>query len=151
MGVNIFFNPEGDEIVSYPLGGALDMAFFGGRHGVSLECAYIYQNIDGFKEHTVEPGISYLVKAQKNNRADIDFRLGAVANINFLDYDRITCAFGGRIGMEMNFFMSRHSFFNLGMHVKGLSPVMDATDGFRMLTSVWSVDFELGAGIGIAF
>ena len=146
MGVNVIYAEEGSK-VDFPLGGALDIAFFGGHHGVSIETGYVWD--EGF--HQVEPGISYLYKIQNSNNADIDLRLGAIANIKFLGDKTLGYSFGGRLGLEMNFFMGSHAFFNVGMHARGLSPVFLVNDGFHMTDNKWNLDFELGAGIGIAF
>ena len=146
MGVNVIYAEDGSK-VDFPLGGALDIAFFGGHHGVSIEAGYVWD--EGY--HSVEPGISYLYKIQNSNDADIDLRLGAIANIRFLGDRTLGYSFGGRLGLEMNFFMGSHTFFNMGMHVRGLSPVFLVNDGFHMTDNTWNLDFELGAGIGFAF
>lgn len=146
MGVNVIYGEDGSK-VDFPLGGALDLAFFGGHHGVSIEAGYVWD--EGY--HQVEPGISYLYKIQNSSNADIDLRLGAIANIKFLEGNTLGYSFGGRLGLEMNFFMGEHAFFNMGMHVRGLSPVFIVNDGFHKTSNTWNLDFELGAGIGIAF
>ena len=145
MGANLTFGGE-ETPLTMPLGGALDFTYVGGKHGVSIEAAYVYQK----EAHTFEPGISYIYRLQNNDKIEVDSRFGVIANIRPLDGNVIGYSFGGRLGIEMNFFMTPKAFFNFGLHVRGLSPVIIFNEGVNA-GSEWDLDFELGAGFGIAF
>ena len=145
MGANLKFGEE-DTKLSFPLGGALDFTYIGRKHGVSVEAAYVYAD----KNHTIEPGISYIYRLQNNDKVDIDARLGFITNIQKLADKEYGYAFGGRLGIEMNFFATEKMFFNIGLHIRGLSPVIIFNEGVHMGNS-WDLDFELGAGFGVAF